>query len=516
MKRGGNDMRTVLDLSNVMAYKYFMEPANYCSVDLPIYIDFKPILDFVEKKVGSSRFEDILKDSHKKPSDFEGVNHKFLVKKDANYTFRSLQIANPYLYYLLVKEMTNPNNWEDIKKRFKDFRRDEIEVSSIPCVKNESDKSHKAVGVSSWWENMEQRSITLSLSFKYMFVTDITNCYPSIYTHTIAWALMDKEKAKSNRRKKELLGNIIDKYIQGMQYCQTNGLPQGSVLFDFIAEMVLGYADMKLASRLDSEKISEYKVLRYRDDYRIFSNNREELERIAFILQEVLADLNLQLNATKTILTENIIHTSIKKDKMAYLSNIPLYRKVGRRISTIASSLQQEALFIHHFANDFPNSGTLIKLLNIFSQRLTKRKKVITEPEVNVLIAIFTDIAISSPKAYKLLLHLISVLINKLSTTERRTETVRAIYEKLKKTPNIGELEVWMQHITYQMRPGINFSEPLCKIVAGEVNISLWNNDWVKDELKAEFPQNKICTNWIRDSFTPVINIDEVSLFDSY
>jgi hypothetical protein len=349
-----------------------------------------------------------------------------------------------------------------------------------------------------------------------MFVTDVTNCYPSIYTHTIAWALMDKEKAKSNRRKKELLGNIIDKYIQGMQYCQTNGLPQGSVLFDFIAEMVLGYADMKLASRLDSEKISEYKVLRYRDDYRIFSNNREELERIAFILQEVLADLNLQLNATKTILTGNIIHTSIKKDKMAYLSNIPLYRKVGRRISTIASSLQQEALFIHHFAKDFPNSGTLIKLLNIFSQRLTKRKKVITEPELNVLIAIFTDIAISSPRAYKLLLHLISVLINKLSTTERRTETVRAIYEKLKKTPNIGELEVWMQHITYQMKPGINFSEPLCKIVAGEVNISLWNNDWVKDELKAKFPQNKICTNWIRDSFTPVINIDEVSLFDSY
>ena len=43
MKQGGNDMRTVLDLSNVMAYKYFMEPANYCSVDLPIYIDFKPI-----------------------------------------------------------------------------------------------------------------------------------------------------------------------------------------------------------------------------------------------------------------------------------------------------------------------------------------------------------------------------------------------------------------------------------------------------------------------------------------
>ena len=493
-----------------------MEPSNYCSMDLPIYINFKPVLDYVEQNVGNYGLKDILKDAKKMPSDYEGVNHKFLVKKDSKYTFRPLQITNPYLYYLLVKELTNKANWSTIKKRFQDFHRNEIEVSSIPYVKSDSDKSHKAASVISWWENMEQRSISLSLSFKYMFVTDISNCYPSIYTHTIAWALMNKDEAKRKRDKSGLLGNIIDKYIQGMQYCQTNGLPQGSVLFDFIAEMILGYADMRLATRLDADNISGYKILRYRDDYRIFSNNREQLERIAFILQEELADLNLQLNAVKTFLTEDIIHTSIKPEKIAYISNVPLYKKTGNRITTIASTLQQEALFIHHFAKDFPNSGTLMKLLTIFSQRLTKGKKNITELEADVFIAIFTDVAMCSPKAYKLLLHLISIFINKLPTTEKRTTTVQAIYSKFQKIPNIGELQVWMQHITFQMNPGITYSEPLCKIVAGEANTSLWNNDWVKDELKVGFPQQQICTNWIRDNFTPVINIDEVSLFDIY
>ncbi len=304
-----------------------MEPSNYCSMDLPIYINFKPVLDYVEQSVGNYGLKDILKDTKKMPSDYEGVNHMFLVKKDAKYTFRPLQIANPYLYYLLVKELTNKANWSAIKKRFQDFHRDEIEVSSILYVKSDSDKSHKAASVISWWENMEQRSISLSLSFKYMFVTDISNCYPSIYTHTIAWALMNKDEAKRKRDKSGLLGNIIDKYIQGMQYCQTNGLPQGSILFDFIAEMILGYADMRLATRLDADNISGYKILRYRDDYRIFSNNREQLERIAFILQEELADLNLQLNAVKTFLTEDIIHTSIKPEKIAYISNVPLYKK---------------------------------------------------------------------------------------------------------------------------------------------------------------------------------------------
>lgn len=508
-------MRSVLDLSYVKAFRYFMEPTNYCSMDLPIYINFKPVLDYVQQSVGNYELKDILKDTKKMPSDYEAVNHKFLVKKDAKYTFRPLQITNPYLYYLLVKEMTNKPNWNAIKKRFQDFHRDEIEVSSIPHVKSEFDKSHKAAGVTSWWENMEQRSIALSLRFKYMFVTDITNCYPSIYTHTIAWALMNKDEAKRNRGKSGLLGNIIDKYIQGMQYCQTNGIPQGSVLFDFIAEIVLGYADMRFAIRLDAENITDYKVLRYRDDYRIFSNNREQLERIAFILQEELADLNLQLNAVKTFMTENIIQASIKPDKTAYMSNAPLYKKTGKRITTTASSLQQEALYIHHFAKDYPNSGTLMKLLTIFSQRLIKKKS-ITESEVNVFIAIFTDVALCSPKAYKLLLHLISVFINKLPTTENRTRTVQAIYKKFQITPNIGELQVWMQHITYQMNPGITYSEPLCKIVTGEANISLWNNEWVKDEFRVGFPQYQICTNWIRDNFTPVINIDEVSLFDVY
>ena len=493
-----------------------MESENYSSVDWPKYINFQPVLDFVEKKVGNTPFEDILKDSKIKPSDLEDVNYKFVVKKDAKYTFRQLQIANPYLYYLLVKEITKKGNWNALKKRFNDFHRDEIEVSSIPQVKDDKVKSHKAAGVSSWWENMEQRSIALSLKYRYMFMTDISNCYPSMYTHTIAWAIMGKDEAKKKRDKKGLQGNIIDRYIQGMQYCQTNGIPQGSALFDFIAEMILGYADMQLAKRLDAMHITGYKILRYRDDYRIFSNNKEELERIAYYLQEELADLNLQLNSKKTQLTENVIEASIKPDKLAYMSGCPLYKKAGKRITTSASILRQEALYIHQFAKAYPNSGTLMKLLTIFSTRMTARKKKLTEQEVDVLIGILVDIILDSPKAYKLLLHLISVLIEKYETSKKREEVVQAIYDKFKLVPNIGELQVWMQHITYQMPQPISYDEPLCKLIAGDPGVSLWNNEWVKDVLKAGFPQSQICTNWLRDHFTPVISLEEVSLFDGY
>lgn len=295
-------MKSILDLSDVKARKYFMESSNYCNLDLPKYIDFSRVLTYVKGKVGNKSLDDILKDTKKKPSEYDGVNHRLLIKKDANFTYRPIDVANPYLYYLLVRQMTTRGNWKEIKSRFSTFACSNIDVISIPKVKGDGDKSHKAAGISDWWENMEQKTIAMILKYRYMFVTDITNCYGSVYTHSIAWALMGKDDAKAKKGKPGLLGNIIDTYIQGMQYGQTNGIPQGSVLFDFIAEMILGYADSLLYKKLADNGITEYKILRYRDDYRIFSNSKSELENIAFHLQSTLADLNFQLNAKKTLL----------------------------------------------------------------------------------------------------------------------------------------------------------------------------------------------------------------------
>lgn len=505
-------MKTILDLSNLKAYQYFMEPENYCNVSFPVYISFKKILEFVERTVGNNDLKAILKNLKKKPSAFENVNHTILMKKDGMYAYRPIQITNPYLYYLLVKILTNNGNWTVLKKRFNEFKVPQIEVASIPKIKGKKDKSHQAASVTSWWENVEQRSIELALKYRYMFVTDITNCYASMYTHTIAWALMGKEEAKEKIQAKGLLGNIIDRYIQGMQFGQTNGIPQGSVLFDFIAEMILGYADKQLADKLIANGIEKYSILRYRDDYRIFSNSKDELEKIAFFLQEVLTELNLQLNTKKTILTEDVVTESIKKDKVWYVTNIPIFRKRQKKIYSLGSCLQQEALYIHQFAKKYPNSGTVVKLLTLYARRLKNRK--VNSDGALVLISMFADIAMNSPKGYKIVLMIISKLLQKFPTTAERKDIVNDLYEKFERLPNIGELQIWLQHITYKMPDTIEYTEPICKIVADAADVKLWNLDWVADEYKKDFPQKSICTDWIRDSFTPEIDIDEISLFD--
>lgn len=154
-----------------------------------------------------------------------------------------------------------------------------------------------------------------ALEYSYLFSTDISDCYGSIYTHTISWALHSKENAKQAVKDKsiKLEGDDIDTLIRQMTYNQTNGIPQGSVLMDFVAEIVLGYADFLLTQKLNAEQITDYKIIRYRDDYRIFVNNTQIGNQIVKYLTEVMIELGFKLNATKTQKTEDIIEGSLKK-----------------------------------------------------------------------------------------------------------------------------------------------------------------------------------------------------------
>ena len=97
------------------------------------------------------------------------------------------------------------------------------------------------------------------MDYKFSYDTDIADCYGSLYTHSIAWAIETIGIAKKQRDGK-LLGNTIDAHIRNMQYGQTNGIPQGSVLMDFIAEIILGYMDELLAAEISKNKIKESEI----------------------------------------------------------------------------------------------------------------------------------------------------------------------------------------------------------------------------------------------------------------
>ena len=50
----------------------------------------------------------------------------------------------------------------------------------------------------------------------------------------------------------------MDKCFQSMHNGQTNGVPQGSVLSDFIAELVLGCCDEIVSNEIEEQIINDF------------------------------------------------------------------------------------------------------------------------------------------------------------------------------------------------------------------------------------------------------------------
>ena len=75
-------MQTVLSLSPKQALEYFMDAEQYCSIALPSYINFQPILDYVKTTIGAKDLANCLKEEKQYPSKFDQVNYKILVNKD--------------------------------------------------------------------------------------------------------------------------------------------------------------------------------------------------------------------------------------------------------------------------------------------------------------------------------------------------------------------------------------------------------------------------------------------------
>ena len=68
-------MKTILELTHKEALIFFMEAENYCSLSLPAYFNFQPILDYCKKTVGKSTLDSCLETKKVYPSNFDGVNY---------------------------------------------------------------------------------------------------------------------------------------------------------------------------------------------------------------------------------------------------------------------------------------------------------------------------------------------------------------------------------------------------------------------------------------------------------
>jgi magnesium/nickel/cobalt transporter corA len=325
------------------------------------------------------------------------------------------------------------------------------------------------------------------------------------------------------------IGNDCDSKFQQMNYNETVGIPQGNALSDFFAEMLLTYIDMLLVQKIaDIEPNLEYRILRYRDDYRIFTLTEEDAHLIKKELVLLLQRHKLSINEKKTIITADIITNSMKPEKIYWIENDPVIRSNNLKNKYLYKvSIQKHLLLIRIFAEKYPNNGQLIRALNEFADRITGLNVEDFEnngTNITVLIAILIDILKKNPKMTDSIVILLSILIEKidyevkydeflkpienenihnyeLDDKQNKINVVNALIKKLTKNENNSYLEIWLQRIIVKFIKDNNTSnnktykkqstDVLVRVVndiieKSKTNEMIFNEVWLKEQYRID------------------------------
>lgn len=535
------ETKNVLSLDSKDAMDFFLKSEQYHSFELPEYFVFDELLQNVKRIVEDTPYEECLQNGIS-PENLSNVNLDILLNKDGHYAVRPIVLANPFLYYFLVREICNESSWILIKKLFEKYQVPHITSCALPVIPKETERFHKSTTIINWWNSMEQRSIELSLEFRYMFVTDITNCYGSVNPQAFDWAFSLKDTRFENGYKNSISKNI-QKYLRAFQQGRNIGIPQGSAIFDFIGEIILGYSDLLLHEAIHKAGITNpYEIIRYRDDYRIFCNDKDVLEKISYILQHVLESLNFRMNSKKTKISNSIVTDAVKSDKLAYIYNTPVFNKKGCDFD----SFEKHLLYILMFARKYPDSGSIKTMLsdldkrteewlkpqtrevstinledtnNTIEKRTETYQRKLVGGSVRAMSAVCVQIALENVGCCHYALRVLSRMVDSLEDEQEKWEIINKVYVKLCNQPNSDYNQLWLQNITYQndKKKGTSpYNIRLCQLVANKNIEPLWNNQWLEQSLHSSLPYDSIVNREILKKITSVITFREIRAYETF
>jgi len=156
---------------------------------------------------------------------------------------------------------------------------------------------------------------------------DVTKCFDSIYTHTLPWALLNKNIIKKNiELSLSSFGGEFDSLMQDLNANETNGIVIGPEFSRIFAELILQQIDINIYERLKTNKTNgknlihkvDYEIFRYVDDYFIFYNEEAHIDGILEAFKLSLKEYKMYLNDKKSISYSKPIITeiSIAKQKI--------------------------------------------------------------------------------------------------------------------------------------------------------------------------------------------------------
>lgn len=214
-------------------------------------------------------------------------------------------------------------------------------------------------------QRLHERKILESAGFRYMLRTDVSRFFPTVYTHSVPWALHTKTASKRNRKiTPKYFGNLIDQALRQGQDEQTMGLPIGPDTSHIIAEAISTAVDLLLKNSLKSWPAG----FRYVDDYFLFFPTLAEAEAALAALSRALKEFELQINFEKT-------HIGLVSDI------VDDYWTHQLRSFAIDKSARRQRADIHHFFELAKDLAAKNSDENVMTYALKRASSVLIRPE---------------------------------------------------------------------------------------------------------------------------------------
>lgn len=280
-------------LEQVVQYGYFAEQFPNCfSTDL-LLAHIAELLPLISISKGQ-----------KKNSTKNTTSPTTLSMYKNDISRRVLSVPNPEAFLRLAKYMNE--NWAKVCQ----VTLSKNSLSPIVFIRSYGTENDQLINCESLREALKVRSdfingikqsIRSSLGYKYRLKVDIANCYNSMYTHSIAWAICGKDAAKSFLRTKEPISieadyefaDFLDCFTRFEKNNETNGIIVGPFTSRIISELILARIDKML-----SEKGFVFK--RYVDDYKFYFRSEFQAQESLPTIEKILNEFNLTLNTAKT------------------------------------------------------------------------------------------------------------------------------------------------------------------------------------------------------------------------
>ena len=161
--------------------------------------------------------------------------------------------------------------------------------------------------------------LRLERKFRFMTSVDVSRCFDSIYTHSISWAVKEKNYIKKNLFSVKGFSGFdaeFDFVIRSGNDNETNGIVIGPEYSRIFSEIIFQDIDMNIYHELSLKGLVsgvDYAIKRYVDDFYIFSKTNDVGE---LIFEEVVRQLwkyKLRINESKTKKSERPFVTARSK-----------------------------------------------------------------------------------------------------------------------------------------------------------------------------------------------------------